>query len=153
MKLIIGLGNPGEDYINTRHNTGLLVAKILAKKGDTSQKILESDVFMNDSGTFVKKMVDYYKVPLDLVYIVHDDLDLPLGSYKIQFGVGPKDHNGLIDIEKKLGTDQFWRIRVGIDNRDKDKRPSGEDYVLERFSANERIVIDRVAEEIAGADL
>ena len=70
---------------------------------------------------------------IENLVVVHDDLDIPLGSFKIQFGRGPKDHNGILDIEEKLGTKDFWRVRIGIDNRPLDNKPMGEIYTLEDF--------------------
>ena len=103
---------------------------------------------MNDSGSFVKNLVGKYKLnPLDL-YIVHDDLDIELGEYKIQLGHGPKDHNGLNDIYQKLGSDEFWHVRIGIDNRPLDGRPMGIEYVLQNFTDEERMVIDGVVQKI-----
>jgi PTH1 family peptidyl-tRNA hydrolase len=140
MKLIIGLGNPGEKYKNNRHNVGHMVAdKLKAKKTDT---------FMNDSGVFVKKMFKARGLTPNDLYIIHDDLDIKLGEFKIQFGKGPKLHNGLESIENELGTTDFWRVRVGVDNRDPENRTSGEEYVLQDFTSEEKIVLDVVIKEI-----
>ena len=146
MKLIIGLGNPGKEYEKNRHNTGYMVVDALKNIKDA--KVLKTDVFMNDSGSFVAEKIKNLKLKIENLYIVHDDLDIPLGSYKIQFGRGPKDHNGIIDIEDKLGTKDFWRVRVGIDNRPLDNKPMGEVYTLENFTDEERNVLDRVINEI-----
>ena len=149
MRLIIGLGNPGEEYVDTRHNAGFLVADELQKaKLPKGVIVKKSDVFMNESGDFVKKQVDQCKLNLSDLYIVHDDLDIPLGSYKIQFGVGPKVHNGVNSIEAELGTKDFWRVRIGVDNRKLDDRTQGEEYVLQNFSDDERMVIGKVIEEV-----
>jgi PTH1 family peptidyl-tRNA hydrolase len=116
MKLIVGLGNPGREYENTRHNVGAIFIDYLKKKEIPSGIILaKTDVFMNDSGTSVRKMVDYYKLGLDFLCVVHDDLDIPLGSYKIQKGKGPKLHNGILSVENELGSEDFWRVRIGVD--------------------------------------
>ena len=149
MKLIIGLGNPGERYKNTRHNAGFLVADELQKmKLPACVVVKKSDVFMNDSGNFVKKIVDKYKLNLSDLYIIHDDLDIPLGSYKIQMGVGPKVHNGVNSIETELGTEDFWRVRIGVDSRNPDKKISGEEYVLQNFTDEEKIILDRVIKNV-----
>jgi PTH1 family peptidyl-tRNA hydrolase len=103
---------------------------------------------MNDSGSFVKQLVDQYKLDLSNLYIVHDDLDIKLGEYKIQFGRGPKDHNGILDIEAKLGTKDFWRVRIGVDNRPLDDKPMGEEYVLQNFTSEERVILDKVIHEV-----
>lgn len=148
MKLIIGLGNPGETYRTTRHNIGHMVAdklQILTLPGVVVKK---SDTFMNESGSFVKKMTDKYKIDLSNLYIVHDDLDIPLGEYKIQFGRGPKDHNGLESIDEALATDAYWHVRVGIDNRSDDFRPMGSEYVLQNFPVDEKEIIENTIKEV-----
>lgn len=153
MKLVIGLGNPGEKYASNRHNTGFLVVD---KLKTSKFKIFKSDKFMNNSGSFVKKLLSKYpSIPVSSIFIVHDDLDLPLGTWKIQYAKGPKDHGGINDIEQKLGTDNFWRIRVGVDNRKpesldyaRDKAPRGETYVLEDFAKDEKVILDKVIDEV-----
>jgi PTH1 family peptidyl-tRNA hydrolase len=150
MKLVIGLGNPGSDYLNTRHNVAFFVVdELKVSKLPKDVVVKKSDVFMNDSGSFVKKLADQYKLnPKDL-FIIHDDLDIKLGEYKIQFGHGPRDHNGLNDIYKKLGTENFWHIRIGIDNRPLDSRPMGIEYVLQNFTEEEMKTIESVTAEAA----
>jgi PTH1 family peptidyl-tRNA hydrolase len=148
MRLIVGLGNPGRKYQNTRHNTGFLVVDQLKSRISDGFKIFKSDEFMNESGSFVKKLVDRYKIDLNNLYVIHDDLDIRLGEYKIQFGKGPKDHNGILDIEQKLGTKDFWRVRVGVDNRPLDGRPMGEEYVLQNFTEEERKILDKVIKAV-----
>ncbi|MEK7498092.1 MAG: aminoacyl-tRNA hydrolase [Patescibacteria group bacterium] len=144
MKLVIGLGNPGPKYLNNRHNVGCLVVDKIKKL--TAKK---TNVFMNESGKSVKSLLSKYSnTSLQDLYIVHDDLDIKLGEYKIQFGRGPKDHNGIKDIEAKLGTSDFWRVRVGVDNREPNNRIPGEDYVLEDFTEEERKIVDSVIDEI-----
>ncbi len=101
---------------------------------------------MNSSGDAVRKFTSIYSlVPSDL-YVVHDDLDIKLGKYKIQFGVGPKEHKGLNSIYEALGTKDFWHLRIGVDNRiaDKEKRIKGEEYVLQDFDDEELLVITNV---------
>jgi PTH1 family peptidyl-tRNA hydrolase len=150
MKLIIGIGNPGEKYKNNRHNVGFMTIDKLPQKSKI--KIFKSQNFMNNSGEFVKKLVDQYKLDLSNLWVIHDDLDLRLGSYKIQFGKGPKEHKGLLSIYEKLGTKGFWHVRIGADNRGEDptsrKASRGEDYVLEDFTEEERKVIDKVIHEV-----
>ena len=150
MKLIIGLGNPGEKYINNRHNVGYIVVDAIKNKNlkIKDATVVKTNTFMNDSGSFVKRVLDSsHLVPSDL-YIVHDDLDLPLGSWKMQFAKGPKDNGGINSIEQVLDTKDFWRIRVGIDNRNPEKRTSGEKYVLEDFTHDEKVVLDKVINDI-----
>lgn len=148
MKLVIGLGNPGPEYLTTRHNAGFLFVDELQKtKLPAGIVVKKSDTFMNQSGDFVKKMVEKYREPTADLYIVHDDLDIKLGEYKIQLGHGPKDHNGLNDIYNKLGSDNFWHVRIGIDNRPLDNRVLGIEYVLQNFSDEEMKTVDRVIKE------
>ena len=159
MKLIIGLGNPGEKYINTRHNAGYMVVdklKNLRTKKPKNVIITKTNTFMNDSGVAVKYAVNKHKVKTINLYIVHDDLDLPLGTWKLQFAKGPKDNGGINSIEQVLGTKNFWRIRIGIDNRQSlplrgrnpENRISGEEYVLEDFTSDEKVVLDKVINDI-----
>jgi PTH1 family peptidyl-tRNA hydrolase len=155
MKLIIGLGNPGDEYVGTRHNAGFLVAEafmaqIPNHKHQVANKfqVFKSQNFMNESGSFVKNLVDKYKPDLSDLYIIHDDLDVPLGFYKIQFGVGPKDHNGVNSVEQELGTKDFWRVRVGVDDRQADDRTQGEEYVLQNFSEEERKILDLTIKKV-----
>ena len=148
MKLIIGLGNPGEKYKNSRHSAGFLFVDELKKtKLPKDVVVKKSDKFMNESGDCVDVLLHEYKVDPSDLYIVHDDLDIPLGSYKIQFGKGPKDHNGLKSIDESLGTDQYWHVRIGVDNRKSDNRTPGDEYVLEDFIGDERIILDKTIKE------
>lgn len=145
MKMIVGLGNPGAEYVGTRHNAGFFVAEKLQKlKLPKDVVVQKSDVFMNDSGSFIQKLLSKYpSIPISRLYIVHDDLDIPIGSYKIQFGRGPKDHNGLKSIDDRLGTSTYWHVRVGINNRPPDYHPLGEEYVLQNFSNDERRILEK----------
>lgn len=164
MKLIIGLGNPTPEYSATRHNAGFLVVdalkeKIQNSKSETLNKrlhhfvgkiqIFKSDKFMNESGVFVKQLMSKYpNVPVSSIYVIHDDLDIPLGSYKIQFGRGPRDHNGIKSVDEAFGTSQYWHIRIGVDNRPADNRPMGEEYVLQNFTDEERVILDKTIKEV-----
>jgi len=139
MKLVVGLGNPGVKYALTRHNVGFLFIDYLVENHliDKQIKTLKPDTFMNRSGLAVVKELQFYKLkPADLI-VIHDDLDLRLGEYKIQLGKGPKLHNGVESVEQSLGSKEFWRIRIGVDNRDPEKRVSGEHYVLQPFTLAE----------------
>lgn len=172
MKLIVGLGNPGEKYKNNRHNVGFMVVDALANKLASYQVnklvwraeekfnsllatvspqlvLVKPQTFMNDSGRAVQALVRWFKIKHDELYVIHDDLDIPLGGYKIQKGKGPKDHNGIISVSEKLGTEDYWRVRVGVDNRNPENRISGEQYTLEDFTKEEQIVLDGVIGEIA----
>jgi len=157
MKIIVGLGNPEEKYAKNRHNVGFMVLdKLLAvrweskfealtcKVGDTL--LVKPQTFMNRSGDSVSEIVNFYKVSTDELIVVHDDLDIRLGEFKIQKGIGPKVHNGLTSVEERLGKKDFWRVRVGVDNRT--VKIAGEDYVLSDFSSDEETIINKIIKEI-----
>ena len=161
MILIVGLGNPGDEYKNNRHNVGFVTIDNLAQelannnfkldkysksyivKGET-YLLAKPTTFMNSSGTAVKKLVTQCNIKNADLWVIHDDLDIRLGDYKIQNGVGPKIHNGLLSIYEKLGTKKFWHIRIGVDNREQDNRIAGEIYVLQNFRKDEIVERDRV---------
>lgn len=148
---MVGLGNPGEAYSNNRHNAGYVVLDALASRGFLGSKDIifaKTNTFMNTSGEAVKKLVSFYKIKLDDLYVIHDDLDIALGEYRIQKGIGPKDHKGIASIERVLGSSDFWRVRIGIENRSTDNRPSGGQFVLDDFTNEERRVLDGVIEKI-----
>lgn len=149
MRLFIGIGNPGEDYKNTRHNSGILVIdELLKTKLPKDIVVKKTDTFVNESGSFVKKLVGQYKLDLSSLYIIHDDLDIKLGEYKITLGHGPKDHNGIKSIDEALGTDQYWHVRIGIDNRPLDDKPMGIEYVLQNFTDEEKVILNNVIDEV-----
>ena len=154
--LIIGLGNPGDKYANTRHNAGFEVLDLLEKKlgVKTRKRILQpwaeaewTDgakkivlcrplTFMNNSGEAVKKLLAKYKVPAGRMIVIYDDIDLPPGTVRVRAKGGPGTHNGMRSIVGEIGTDQFPRIRVGTGDR-----PAGEDlvkWVLGRPGAEEK---------------
>lgn len=144
MKLIVGLGNPGKKFAGNRHTVGYMFV-------DFARRGVKTNVFMNDSGDFVKKLLTANRYLLTALYVAHDDLDLPLGKYKIQFGVGPKVHNGINSVEEALGTGDFWRIRIGIDNRnnqDTRYKIQGEKYVLQDFTKEELEILEGVFDAI-----
>lgn len=174
--VLIGLGNPGLKYQNNRHNIGKLFIDYLVnqlpswrvnelkERNKTIAKVFENDnfilvkteTFMNLSGKAVKKFIENWNLPvrqiggkIENLYIIHDDLDIPLGKFKIQFAQGPKLHNGIRSIEETLKTKSFWRIRIGVDNRKKESWIDGETYVLQDFLPEEKgILITQVFPEI-----
>jgi peptidyl-tRNA hydrolase, PTH1 family len=170
MKLIVGLGNPGSQYENTRHNAGFMVVDYLSRElgqftqwhlekkfkselsvgelGGVSVMFLKPQTFMNSSGEAVAAVVNYYKLTSADVLVIHDDLDLKLGSLKLQQGVGPKVHNGLLNVEEKLGFKNFCRLRVGVDNRQDGQREAGEEYVLSQFTKEEIVTLNELLPEI-----
>lgn len=153
MKLIVGLGNIGKEYVNTRHNVGFMVVdKLLAGQVARPDSKFEAEMckvgemllckpttFMNESGRAVRKIMDFYKLNVKDLVVIHDDLDIEFGEYKIQLGVGPKVHNGVNSVEQTLGSKDFLRLRIGINNRNKnDFGGTGADYVLSRFTSEEQ---------------
>jgi peptidyl-tRNA hydrolase, PTH1 family len=167
--LVVGLGNPGPRYVGNRHNVGFLVADELADRMGGKFKahrsvadILEGRLaghrvalvkprtFMNVSGGPVAGAVKYFKVSVDRLVVVHDELDLPYGAIRLKLGGGENGHNGLRSITKSLGTRDYHRVRFGIG------RPPGRmdpaDFVLRDFSATERrelaFTIDRCADAV-----
>jgi PTH1 family peptidyl-tRNA hydrolase len=165
MRVVVGLGNPEETHRNNRHNVGFVVVDRLAEKIDNSDwqevrkfnsliiktsdfVLAKPSTFMNNSGLAVKRIVGQYKAkPLDL-WVVHDDLDLKLGEYKIQKGKGPKLHGGVNSIETSLRTDDFWRVRIGVDNRSADNGIDGERYVLQDFSGDELEILKETVNNV-----
>jgi len=146
MKLVVGLGNPGEEYKDTRHNVGFMVVDALGLRPSDGIVLVKPETFMNRSGEAVKKLVNKYKVQSTNLYVIHDDLDIPLGKYKIQKGRGPKEHRGILSIEQSLGKKDFWRVRIGVENRSSDM--AGDEYVLDNFTAEERAIIDGVIQDV-----
>lgn len=134
MYLLIGLGNPGSIYIKNRHNVGRMFAGNISKK-ISKIKAIESDSPMNTSGKFVNSKIGAFDV--NKLIIAFDDLDIPFGQYKLQFAKGPKDHNGLNDIYKRLQNNNFWHLRIGVEARNDRSLIQGKTYVLSDFSENE----------------
>jgi len=170
MKLVVGLGNPGGKYETTRHNLGFMIVErflknfMLAKstswensskfKSDIAQiewqpkhgsleKVIlaKPKTYMNNSGLAIKIIADFYKIPTNNIWIIHDDIDLPLGVMKIRFGGASAGHHGVESIIEHLNTDKFWRFRMGVgekrelnDSRVKDV----DDFVLGIFSGAEK---------------
>lgn len=148
MKLIVGLGNPGEKYKNTRHNAGFLVIDELEKMNLPGVVLFKPQKFMNRSGQEVKKLIKKYPLDRNELFVIHDDLDIPLGKFKI-IQKGPKVHNGLKSIYEQLGIKDFWHVRIGIDGDRRGK--TGEEYVLENWRPEERVVIKGVIKEVVNA--
>ncbi|WP_438341515.1 aminoacyl-tRNA hydrolase [Mycoplasma sp. 3341] len=160
MKLIVGLGNPGKEYEHTRHNVGFDVIDILASrlqapafrekfKGEyskTDDYILAKPLtFMNSSGDFVKALMQFYKINIDDLIVVYDDMDHAVGKAVIKTSGSAGGHNGLDDIIQKLGTKEIKRLKIGIG------RPIGnlKNYVLNRFSPEQDKIVRQVMEKSA----
>lgn len=150
MWLIVGLGNPGPEYALTRHNIGFMAVDALAGPARFTSKfqglvtprsiegesclLLKPQTYMNLSGKSVQAAASFYKIPPEHIIVLHDELDLPLGRLRIKQGGGANGHNGLKDIDEKLGPD-YWRIRLGIGHPG--TKEQVHDHVLSRFSSEE----------------
>jgi peptidyl-tRNA hydrolase, PTH1 family len=167
MYTIIGLGNPGEEYVNTRHNTGQIIQKLLEDSLDLGKKLrfVDSSEFMNNSGKAISKLITSKK-PARLnsrsggaaenLVVIHDDLDLPLGTYKLSFNKGPGGHRGVLSIIKAVKTQEFLRLRIGISSSTpsgKLKKPTGEEkvlkFILAKFKPEELTVLKKLTKKIA----
>ncbi|MFB4311129.1 aminoacyl-tRNA hydrolase [Actinomadura sp. GTD37] len=167
--LVVGLGNPGPSYAKNRHNAGFMVLDVLAARAGGRFKshraradVLEGRLagaravlakprsFMNESGGPVKGLLDFYKVPVERLVVVHDELDIPFGAVRLKQGGGDNGHNGLRSVTKSLATKEYARVRFGVG------RPPGRmdaaAFVLKDFSATERkdldLEIDRAADAV-----
>ena len=170
-KYIIGLGNPGKDYINSRHNIGFLLLKNLSKKYDSNftlknklkswcsefkinnctYRLFLPNTFMNHSGDAVRSIVDWYKIDLDQLYIVVDDIDLPLGKIRYRRKGSSGGHNGLKSIIEKLQTQNFNRIRIGIGSPQSIKKTNNFNtisHVLGNISSEEKLILDKVYHQV-----
>lgn len=147
MMLFVGLGNPDKKYQDTRHNIGHLFISILEKLNLPNLKTGTNSGYMNEAGDSVQKLVHFYKISLNYFYLIHDDLDLATGEYRVQFDRGPAGHHGVESVIKHLGSQQFWRIRIGV-GRPENKNIPIEDYVLQKFSSAEKVLIDQTIDKI-----
>ena len=167
--LLVGLGNPGTQYENTRHNVGFLVADELAERQNapiqrlkykaltnvftiSGQKVLvmKPVTFMNLSGEAVRQAVDFYKVAPDHVLVVSDDTALAVGRLRIRRGGSAGGHNGLKNIILHLGTDQFPRLRVGVGEKPHPDYDMA-DWVLGKFQGEDKKAIDQAVKRAADA--
>lgn len=158
MKLIVGLGNPGKEYDKTRHNIGYMVIDSFAKKHNvtfdkekfnglwTKVNIEGEEVillkplsYMNLSGEVVSKFVNYFKISIDDILIISDDLDMDFLKIKLKYKGSCGGHNGLRNIESHIGTQEYKRLKIGISN---DKNVNTKDYVLSKFSEEDMKNID-----------
>ncbi len=160
IQLIVGLGNPGPDYEPTRHNAGFWFVDELAQRCQQSfrdEQRFQSEVarcllegsecrlqkpmtFMNRSGQAVRALMQFFKIPLEQVLVVHDELDLPPGVVRLKKGGGHGGHNGLRDLISHLGSKDFYRLRVGVGHPG--HRDQVVDYVLKRPSKQDRLQIE-----------
>ena len=164
MKLIVGLGNPGKEYENTRHNMGFMSIDKFALnhnvKIDKSKFgglytdltikgekviLLKPQEYINLSGEVIKKYVDFYKIDVSDILIISDDLDQDIGSLKLKYKGSSGGHNGLKNIEAHLHTNKYKRIKIGISN---DKSVNTKDYVLGKISKENKKVLDEVTDKV-----
>ncbi len=152
--LIAGLGNPGKEYENTYHNAGLLGLHYLAGNADfvtastgtfsffknDGKIFIQPLVFMNESGIAIRDALKYFSVKPEHMLVIQDDADIPIGELKIQFGRGEAGHHGIESIVKQIGTKEFWRARVGIEQKTffTKRRIRAEKYVLKPLSQNHK---------------
>lgn len=172
MKLIVGLGNPSKEYEQTRHNAGFWfidelawqwkvslkedkkyfgeVARVSCAEGDVW--LLKPLTFMNLSGKAVGALAQFYKIKPEEILVVHDELDIPCGRIRLKRGGGNGGHNGLKDIQAKLGTADFYRLRLGIDHPGDKALVSA--YVLNKPSAEDKQKIDEaIGKSLQGLSL
>ena len=168
LHLIVGLGNPGAEYADTRHNAGFMLVESAAsvwKAGWTKERkfsarvaraqaggrqvlLAEPQTFMNLSGETVGALVKFYQVPLEKVLVAVDDADLPLGEIRLRPGGGSGGHHGLESVTQHLGSREYARLRIGIGRRDAERQITG--HVLGRFSAGESELLEKVLKRAQG---
>ena len=167
--LVVGLGNPGDKYENTRHNVGFLTVDELAERarvpvqrlkhraltntvelGDARVLLMKPVTYMNLSGEAVGEAARFYKIPADHVLVISDDVSLPIGKLRIRKGGSAGGHNGLKNIIQHLGTDQFPRVRVGVGQK---PHPDYDlaDWVLGKFQGEDKKVMDEAVKRAADA--
>lgn len=175
MKIIFGLGNPGDKYAGTRHNVGFEIVEKIKEtwnfpdfkfnkkfnaeisKGDVEGKeilLVKPQTFMNLSGQAVASALDFYKLTPDDIIVIHDDLDIAVGKYRIAVDSSSAGHNGVQNIIETLATQKFKRLRVGIGEETKEGaivcRTGVHDYVLGKFSEEEAEKISKIEDNILG---
>ena len=162
MKLIVGLGNPGKEYENTRHNIGFMMIDYILKdlnitngKEKMGGKYFETNIngekvlflkpqeYINLSGDVIIKFMNFYKIDIKDLFIIHDDLDLEVGTFKLREKGGSGGHNGLKNIESHLKTKEYNRMKIGISNN---KNIDTKDYVLGRLNKEEKENLNKIIE-------
>lgn len=172
LKLIVGLGNPGRIYVDSRHNLGFRCLNHFARKNgiefnkqrsksrigfgeiDGIKFILaKPQTYMNLSGESVRPLLEYYRIPITDMLVVYDDVDLPLGSIRIREKGGAAGHNGMKSIIQNVASQDFPRVRVGINPSDQEEIVSNRnpDFVLGKFTREEKITIDQVCPRVGEA--
>ena len=165
IKMVVGLGNPGKEYNNTRHNMGFSVIDEIAKKLEVYKYkerdgalyfdtfidmarviFLKPQKYINLSGDVIIKFKNYLNIDINDILIISDDLDLPVGAIKLKEKGSSGGHNGLKNIEKNLGTKEYKRIKIGISNN---KNIDTKDYVLSKISKEDKKVLDKVVDNVS----
>jgi peptidyl-tRNA hydrolase, PTH1 family len=166
--LVAGLGNPGRQYEQTRHNVGWLVAEELARRhggsfrskfsgqlaevrfGDEKLALLKPETYMNESGRSIAAAARFFKVDPRALLVVHDDVDLEADRFQVRLGGGLAGHNGLRSIAQSLGTNDFLRLRIGVGRPGRGDRRSVSDFVLSRFDADSDVeaLVARAADAV-----
>lgn len=148
MILIVGLGNPGKKYKKTRHNVGFMVVdelkKSLDKTRDRNTILLKPTTYMNNSGKEVKSVIENCKLKIVNLLVVHDDIDLPFGTIRISKNISSAGHKGVQSIINELRTQDFTRIRIGINP---DRKVDTERFVLEKFTKEENKELKNIIKE------
>lgn len=163
MKLIVGLGNPGQKYYHTRHNIGFQIMDELSSKYEISFShhdsvsewgrgriegkdviFLKPQTYMNLSGKAVLHFISYYRLSRDDLLVIYDDMDLPLGRLRIRLKGSSGGHRGMESIIQHLGSSQFSRLRIGIGKPD--ISPQGGEYVLRDFSKTDKVIVSQAIE-------
>ena len=155
MKLIVGLGNPGKEYRNTRHNIGFMVLEHFAnvdnwkhkwnalytEKNISGEKVIlvKPETYMNLSGQAVIEFVNFYKIKLEDILVIQDDLDLAIGTYRLKINSSDGGHNGIKSIISILGSNSFSRLKIGISNN---KGIDTKDYVLGKFREEDLEILE-----------
>ena len=165
-KLIVGLGNPGMEYLETRHNIGFLAiddfagtlggrwkawssqAELFEPAGPVSAKLLKPLQYMNNSGLPVKQFMDYHHICPEEILVISDDFSLPLGTVRLRLSGSCGGHNGLASILNTLGTNKFPRLRLGIGPLPEKIDPA--DFVLSKFKKNEKETVNEMLEKACG---
>lgn len=152
-RLIIGLGNPDKEYEKTYHNVGFLAIDFLIKNLqvtsilNSKSSILKSEVYMNESGSFVRKIIKQNNIKPEELLIIHDDSDIKIGEYKLSFGRSSAGHRGVQSIIDALKTKNFWRLRIGIrkaaSGKRQEKRLKASDLVLKKISKTDMETLNK----------
>jgi PTH1 family peptidyl-tRNA hydrolase len=175
--LVVGLGNPGREYERTRHNVGFMVADALSERwqlprprdrfngrisegridaGGPRVAVLHPQTYMNDAGRSVGPARGSYKLPLERVLVIHDEIDLPFGEVRTRLGGGLAGHNGLKSLRRELGGADFMRVRVGVGRPDSTDPERVSAYVLGRFAeppGEVQAVVERARDAAEGVVL